>query len=81
MRPLRMKEVIKFSSLDDFSGQEMELIGIVIGDYKEVRKRFPEECGEAEEGFYLVRVGQRAGLFVVMIDEVLESFAIHEEVS
>ena len=81
MRPLRMNEVIRFSAIDDFTGETMELIGTVIGDYKEVRKRFPEEMGEAEEGFYLVKVGRRSGLFVVSCDEILESFAINKEVS
>lgn len=76
MRPLREGEIIRFSTMDDFTGEEMELIGTVIGDHEAVRIKFPEECGEAEEGFYLVRVGHRSGLFVVAVDEVLESLGI-----
>lgn len=72
MRPLKNGEIIRFSAMDDFTGEEMELIGTVIGDHKAVRHQFPEECGEAEEGFYLVKVGNRSGLFVVAMDEVLE---------
>ena len=51
MRDLKIGEVVRFSAIDDFSGKEMELIGTVTGDYKEVRKRYPEECGEAPKAF------------------------------
>ena len=57
MRDLKIGEVVRFSAIDDFTGKEMKLIGTVTGDYKEVRKRYPEEAGEACEGFYLVEVG------------------------
>lgn len=72
MRALRENEVIKFSAIDDFTGQEMTLIGTVIGDHEAVRKQFPEECAEVEEGFYLIKVGTHSGLFVVSRDEILE---------
>ena len=79
MRDLKIGEVVRFSAIDDFSGKEMELIGTVTGDYKEVRKRYPEECGEAPGGFYLVKVGDRSGLFVVSRDEVLKSLGKKEK--
>ena len=79
MRELRKNEVIKFSMMDDFTGNEMELIGTIIGDHEEVRRRFPEECGEAEDGVYLVEVAQRSGLFVVTRDDVLEVLGEKEE--
>ena len=78
MRDLRVNEVIKFSAIDEFTGQEMELIGTVIGDYRAVRKQYPEEAGEASEDTYLVQVGNRSGLFIITRDEVLESLGIKE---
>lgn len=57
MRDLRINEVIKFTAMDEFTGQEIELIGTVKGDYKAVRKQYPEEAGEASEDSYLVAVG------------------------
>lgn len=79
MRDLRKNEVVKFTAMDEFTGQEMELIGTVIGDYKAVRKQYPEEAGEASEDSYLLKVGSRSGLFVITRDDVLESFGIKEE--
>lgn len=78
MRDLRIGEVVKFTAMDDFTGKEMELIGTVIGDHKEVRKRFPEEAGEASEDAYLVQVTSQSGLFIITRDEVLKSLGIKE---
>jgi hypothetical protein len=72
MRDLRIDEVIKFTAMDEFTGQEIELIGVVIGNYIKVRKQYPEEYGEASDDLYLVEVGNRSGLFIVALDEVLE---------
>jgi hypothetical protein len=76
MRPLRKGDVIKFTAMDDFTGEKMKLIGEVIGDYEAVRHQFPEECSEAEEGVYLVGVGYYSALFVVAMHEVLEVLGI-----
>lgn len=59
MRDLKIDEMIRFSAMDDFTGKEMKLIGTVTGDYKEVRKRYPEEAGEACNGFYLAKVDDK----------------------
>lgn len=58
MRDLRKNEVVRFTAMDEFTGEEMELIGTVKGDYKAVRKRYPEEAGEASSDTYLVEVGK-----------------------
>jgi len=72
MRDLRIGEVVRFSAIDDFTGEEMELIGEVIGNHEAVKKQFPEECEDVVPGFYLVKVGRQSGLFVISRDEVLE---------
>lgn len=53
MRPLREGEIIRFSTMDDFTGEDMELIGTVIGDHEAVREKFPEECAEQRKDFIL----------------------------
>ena len=79
MRDLRIDEVIKFTAMDEFTGQEMELIGTVTGDYIKVRKQYPEEAGEASSDTYLIEVGNRSGKFIVALDEVLEVIGKKEE--
>lgn len=79
MRDLRKNEVVRFTAMDEFTGQEMELIGTVIGDYKAVRKQYPEEAGNASEDTYLLKVGNRSGLFVITRDEVVEALGKKEE--
>lgn len=79
MRDLRKNEVIKFTAMDEFTGQDMELIGTVKGDYRAIRKQYPEEAGEASEDTFLVAVGNRSGLFVITRDEVLEVIGKKEE--
>jgi len=71
MKTLKIGEVVRFSAIDDFTGQKMELIGKVIGDHRAVKHAYPEECAEVEAGFYLVSVGNRSH-FVIGTDEVLE---------
>jgi len=58
MKDLKIGDVVRFSAMDEFTGQNMELVGTVKGDYKEVRKQYPEECAEACKGDYLVKVGK-----------------------
>lgn len=78
MRDLRIGEIVKFTAMDEFTGQEMELTGTVIGDHKAVRKQYPEEAGEAPEDSYLLKVDNRSGLFMITRDEVLESLETKE---
>ena len=79
MRDLKIGEVVRFSTIDDFTGKEMELIGTVKGDYRAVRKQYPEEAGNASRDAYLVEVGNRSGLFVITRDEVVEALGKKEE--
>lgn len=53
IRP-RIGNVIKFKHISDFTGQELELTGTIIGDEKAVRKMWPIEMEKAE-GCYLVQ--------------------------
>ncbi len=78
MRDIKIDEVVKFTVIDEFTGQEMQLIGTVKGDYIKVREQYPKEAGSASEDTYLIEVGNRSGLFVITRDEVLKSFGIKE---
>lgn len=77
---LRINERVRFYSINEYAGKEEELIGEIRGDSEEVRKRYPEEYGEIEDGFYLVRVDNRSGYFVIRRDDVLEVLAPEEEI-
>ena len=79
-RELRIGERVKFNSINEFIAQEEELTGKVIGDYKAVKKQYPEECGEVKEGFYLVKVAERPGNFIIHQDEVLEVLEPEEKI-
>ena len=50
----KIGDQIKFKYLSDFSGQELDLTGTIIGDDNAVRKMWPTEIKEVE-GCYLVR--------------------------
>lgn len=54
MKKLRKGQMIIFSSMNDFTGQSMELEGTVVGNHLDVRKKWPIEQGEADEGMFLV---------------------------
>lgn len=72
-KEIKKDDVIKFKSLCELSGKEVILKGIIVGDHEAVRKEFPEECAEAGEGAYLVKVENRSGFYAVMDYEILET--------
>ena len=47
--------IITFSAIDDFTGQQIELIGTVIGFGADVRRMWPMEMEEAPDNMLLVR--------------------------
>ncbi len=71
MKKLKLGQMVRFKSIDDFTGEEVILTGKAIGDAEAVRKRFPEECGEAPDGTYLVKVESRGGLHIVYDSEII----------
>ena len=79
MRDLKIDEMIRFSAMDDFTGEEIKLIGTIIGNHEAIKKHYPEEYGEASNGLYLVKVGSRSGLYIVNADEVLKILKKEEQ--
>lgn len=75
MKKLDLQQRIRFSAIDDFTGQEMEREGIIVGYGDAVRKKYPEEMAEADDSMYLVKVEmpEREIYFVVHMSEVLEA--------
>jgi len=71
---LRKGQTIKFTAIDDLTGQEVKLTGVVVGDYKMIKKDFPLEMGEVDKksNLYLVDVPNRSGKFVVHISEIIK---------
>jgi hypothetical protein len=68
-----LQQKIKFSAIDDFTGQEIEREGIIVGYGDSVRKKWPEEMGEADDSMFLVKVQMpmREIYFAVAENEVL----------
>ena len=71
---LRKGQTIKFTAIDNLTGQEVKLIGVVVGDYVIIKKNFPLEMGEVDNksNLYLVEVPNRSGKFVVHISEIIK---------
>lgn len=74
MKKLELQQRIRFSAICDFTGQEVENEGIVVGYGDAVRRKWPEEMAEADDSMYLVKVKmpEREIYFAVHISEVLE---------
>ena len=68
-----LQQKIRFSAIDDFTGQEIEREGIIVGYGDSVRKKWPEEMGEADDSMFLVKVQMpmREIYFAVAENEVL----------
>lgn len=71
MKKVKVGQVVRFKSIDDFTGEEVILTGKIRGNASAVRKRFPEECGEASDDCYLVKVESHGGLHIVYYSEII----------
>jgi hypothetical protein len=73
MKP-RKGQLIKFKAMDDFTGEEMELSGIVVGDWKKIKKNYPTEQGGVDENsdVFLVKAVHWAGNHIVHISEIIK---------
>ena len=69
-----LQQKIRFSAIDDFTGQEIEREGTIVGYGDAVRKKWPEEMGEADDSMLLVQVEmpERDIYHAVAKNEVLE---------
>lgn len=69
-----LQQKIRFSTIDDFTGQEIEREGTIVGYGDAVRKKWPEEMGEADDSMLLVQVEmpERDIYHAVAKNEVLE---------
>ena len=72
IKKLWKNQTIKFIAMNDFTGENEELTGTIIGGYRAAKRRFPAECANIGEGNYLVEVKNRAGLFVVSKEDILK---------
>lgn len=52
---LRKGTKIKFEQMSDFTGKPMIFRGEIIGHAAEIKKMWPEECGEVVDPAYLVK--------------------------
>lgn len=73
---LRKGQAIRFTTMDNFTGEEIKLSGTVIGDHKMIKEKYPIEMGEVDEksDMYLIEVPNRNGNFVVHISELIGDF-------
>ena len=71
---LRKGQVIRFKAMDDFTGEEMELSGTVIGDWKKIKKNYPIEQGGVDENsnMFLVKALHWDGNYIVHISEIIK---------
>lgn len=74
---LELGQMIRFNSIDNFTGAEISAEGKIIGGAKEIKERWPMEFGElesTEEKVYLVEAEGHWGIrsFVVWEEEILK---------
>ena len=71
---LRKGQTIRFKAMDDFTGEEMELSGTVVGDWKKIKKDYPTEQGGVDENsdVFLVKAAHWAGNHIVHISEIIK---------
>lgn len=71
---LRKGQVIRFKAMNDFIGEEIELSGTVVGDYRMIKEKYPIEMGEVDKksNLYLVEVSSRSGNYVIHISEIIK---------
>ena len=65
---------IQFIHICNFTGSKIKIKGKIIGHAKEVRKMYPEECGEVVNPVYLVKEEDLFGNFynhVIFPEEIL----------
>lgn len=72
---------IAFRALDNFTGTEFMPIGDVIGFGAEVRKRWPEEMGEAPDDMLLVKSTDHENLYAVHPSEILEIIEPNQKIN
>lgn len=53
---IKKGQTIKFAYPSDLAGVPLILTGTVIGHGKEVRQKWPEECGEASDSTLLIKL-------------------------
>ena len=73
----KLNEQIRFKAIDDFTGEELNLKGKIVGFAKDIKKMSSVEFGELsdEEEVYLVKsivAGEERGYHVVYEDEILK---------
>jgi len=68
-----LQQKIKFEAIDDFTGQEIEQVGTIVGYSEDVRKKWPEEMALAVDMLLVkVKMPQRDIFYAVAENEVLE---------
>jgi ferredoxin len=68
-----LQQRIRFESIDDFTGQEIEREGTIVGYSEDVRRRWPEEMALAVDMLLVkVEMPQRDVFHAVAENEVLE---------
>lgn len=72
---LRKGSTIRFISMDDLTGEKIEVIGKIIGDWRKIREGYPEECAwiNLESEVFLVEAQNYAERFLVYREEILKS--------
>lgn len=71
---LRKGSIIRFISMDEFTGQEVEITGKIVGDWEAIKRGHPEEYGGVDENseVYLVSALHYAERFIVYKDEIIK---------
>lgn len=71
---LHKNQIIKFITIDDLTGEEIELCGKIVADWEAIKRGHPEEYGGVDENseVYLVDALHYAERFVVYKDEIIK---------
>ncbi len=75
MKP-RKGQLIKFKTIDDFTGAEIELSGTIVGDWKKIKKNYPIELSGVDKNsdVFLVKATHWNGNHIVHISEMIGDF-------
>lgn len=70
MKKYRKGQKIRFTAIDNFTGQEFSSDGIIVGNAADVRKKYPVEYGGVDDDCYLAKSVSPERLSVIHISDI-----------
>lgn len=70
MKKYRKGQKVKYTAIDNSTGTEFTTNGIIVGNAKDVRKKYPIEFGEVDDDCYLAKAVSSERLSVIHISDI-----------